>query len=131
MIQTTYKFRPVTIRALFQFMLIAPFYLAMVSVAGATTYIVTDTQLDIYAQSGAESTAHLIRSSKGIYNNGPHPWCGDRAYILFTDKDLFAMALAASISHTPVNFTYEDAAERKVAAGHVDFSCKVKSIWTP
>lgn len=41
------------------------------------------------------------------------------------------MASAASISQTPVNFRYEDAAERKVAAGHIDFSCKVKSIWTP
>jgi hypothetical protein len=95
----------------------------------ATTYLVPGTTISVYAQSTAESSAHLIRSSEGIYNNGQHPWCGDRAYILFADKELFATALAASLSGKPVNFIYEDAAEVKVAAGHIVFGCKVISIW--
>lgn len=41
--------------------------------ARATQYVVWGTMLSTYAQSTAESTAHLIQSSKGIYNNGPHP----------------------------------------------------------
>lgn len=97
--------------------------------ASAAMYIVSNTQLTVYAQSSTESTAHLISSSVGIYNNGPHPWCGNRAYILFSDKELFATALAASLSGKIVNFFYEDAAESKTALGHIAFGCKVVSIW--
>lgn len=95
----------------------------------ATMYRVDNAQLSIFAQSSTESTAHLISSSVGMYNNGPHPWCGNRAYILLSDKELFATALAASLSGKAVNFYYEDAAENKSAAGHIAFGCKVVSIW--
>ena len=97
--------------------------------ASASMYEVNNAQLSVFAQSSTESTAHLISSSVGIYNNGPHPWCGNRAYILFSDKELFATALAASISAKAVNFYYEDAAEVRGAAGHIGFGCKVVSIW--
>jgi hypothetical protein len=99
------------------------------STAQATTYLVGGTTLHIYAQSASESTAHLIGSSKGIYNNGPHPWCGNRAYINFADTALFATALAASLAGRSVNLMYEDAAPSKTAAGHITFGCKVVSIW--
>lgn len=95
----------------------------------ATTYVVYDTVLSMYGQSEQESTAHLIRSSKGIYNNSTHPWCGNRAYILLTDKTLYATALSASMAEKHVNFIYEDAAPVKGTAGHVSFGCKVISIF--
>lgn len=97
--------------------------------AFATSYIVPNTKISIYAQSHLESTANLIRLDVPMYNGGSHPWCGDRAYILFEDKELFATALAASISSRAVNVMYEDAAESKNAAGHIAFSCKIISIW--
>jgi hypothetical protein len=62
-------------------------------------------------------------------NGGTHPWCGNRAYILFEDKQLFATALAAALAGRAVNVMYEDAAESKIAAGHIQFGCKVTSIW--
>ena len=95
----------------------------------ATAYVVWDTVLSVYGQSEQESSAHLIRSSKGIYNNGVHPWCGDRAYILLTDKTLYATALASSMAEKHVNFIYEDAAPSKTAGGHITFGCKVISIF--
>jgi hypothetical protein len=97
--------------------------------AEATEYVVWDTVLSIYGQSEQESSAHLIRSSKGIYNNGMHPWCGDRAYILLTDKALYATALASSMAEKHVNFIYEDAAPSKTARDHITFGCKVISIF--
>ena len=50
--------------------ILAVLSLALLSgTARATTYVVWGTMLSTYAQ----STAHLMQSSKGIYNNGPHP----------------------------------------------------------
>ena len=97
--------------------------------AQASTYVVLGTTLSIYAQSTTESTAHLIQSSKGIYNNGPHPWCVNRAYIDLSDRALLAAALAASYSGKSVNFIYEDAAAVKTIAGHTTTNCKVISIF--
>lgn len=95
----------------------------------ATSYVVWGTEISIYAQSRAESTAHMIQSSNGIYNNGDHPWCGKRAYIELDDKELFSAALAASMSKQKINFIYEDAAPNKVMAGHAENRCKVISIF--
>ena len=97
--------------------------------ATATTYIIWGTYVSPYAQSETESSAHLVRFSKGMYNNGNHPWCGDRAYILIADKELYATVLAASLMGKPVNVIYEDNAPKETAAGHVCFPCKVLSIW--
>jgi len=95
----------------------------------ASAYVVSGTNIFIYAQSRAESTAHMIQSENGIYNNGDHPWCGKRAYIEFDDKELFSTALAASMSKQKINFIYEDAAPNKIMAGHTENRCKVISIF--
>ena len=97
--------------------------------AAAETYMVENTKLYIYAQSPTDSQAHLIRSSVGIYQGGDHPWCGNRAYINFSDKELFATALAASLTGKSVNFMYEDAAASKEIVGHVISKCRVFTIW--
>jgi hypothetical protein len=64
-----------------------------------------------------------------MYNNGAHPWCGNRAYISFDNKELYATALAAALANRTVNVIYEDNAPKETAAGHVCFPCKVLSIW--
>lgn len=97
--------------------------------AHATSYTVYDTVISIYTQSPSDGGAHLIRSSKGIYQDGEHPWCGNRAYIDFTDRELFATALAASLTGKPMNFFYEDAAESRFVHGHTTSKCRVFSIW--
>jgi hypothetical protein len=97
--------------------------------AHATAYTVWGTTLTIYGQSTAESTAHMISSSKGIFNGGAHPWCGNRAYILPTDTGLYATALSAALAGKSVNLIYEDAAPQKNISGHISFGCKVISIW--
>jgi hypothetical protein len=96
----------------------------------ATQYTVFNTTLKVYAQSSLESTAHMVQSSNGIYGGGPHPWCGNRAYISFDDKEQFATALKVSESQTIISFIYEDAAAPKNIAGHVEnFPCKIVSIF--
>lgn len=97
--------------------------------ATAETYLVYDTKLYVYAQSPADSQAHLVRSSVGIYQEGEHPSCGNRAYINFADKEIFAMALAASLANKSVNFMYEDDAENKQITGHTMSTCRISSIW--
>ncbi len=96
----------------------------------ASSYIVGGTTISVFAQSNTSgSTANLIKMSKPMYNGGNHPWCGNRAYINFADKELFSTALAVAMAKKPVNVMYEDAAESKVAGGHIEFGCKVTSIW--
>ena len=97
--------------------------------AFATTYIVGNTRIYVFAQSRLESTANLIQFEAPMFNGGNHPWCVNRAYIRFEDKELFAAALAASVAGKAINVMYEDAAVSKVAAGHSQLTCKVVSIW--
>jgi hypothetical protein len=97
--------------------------------AHASAYTVYGTTLTVYGQSTAESTAHLIGSSKGLFNGGSHPWCGNRAYILTADSALYATALSAALAGKSVNLIYEDAAPQKNISGHINFGCKVVSIW--
>ncbi len=99
------------------------------STSKATTYEVYGTKLTVYSQSTAESEANLARSSKGIYNGGEHPWCGNRFYIDFSDKDLFDRALLAEITGEAVNIMYEDDAPERFINGHIQFGCKLLSIW--
>lgn len=99
------------------------------TISSATTYIVYGTQLSVYAQSTAESSANLVRSSKGIFNGGEHPWCGNRAYIEFADDYLFKRALTAELTGASVNIMYEDASASRFIAGHIQLSCKILSIW--
>ncbi|MDQ5908340.1 MAG: hypothetical protein QG599_431 [Pseudomonadota bacterium] len=99
------------------------------SVSYATAYIVWDTTIHIYAQGRADSQAHLMGVDNPMYNGGSHPWCGNRAYIEFGDKEMFAIALAASMSGQKVNVYYEDAAPSKLVAGHTETTCKIFSIW--
>lgn len=96
----------------------------------ATSYVVFGTKIHTYVQSKSGSTAHLIASEKGIYNNGEHPWCGNRAYIDFDDSALISAALAASTSKQLINFIYEDASPERVAQGHTVSRCKVTSIFS-
>ena len=95
----------------------------------ASRYIVFDTTIHIYASDREYSTAHIIVADKPLYDGGNHPWCGDSAYIRFEDKELFATALAASMSGKKVSFQYEDAAPTMNIAGHKTSKCKVFSIW--
>lgn len=100
--------------------------------AHATSYQVWSTQIQVYVQSETgNSTAHMLQSKNGIFNNGPHPWCINRAYIDFKDKALLAIALTASMSKQEVNFLYEDASTDKIIDGHAVNRCKVISIFTP
>lgn len=111
--------------------------LSVSQLASATGYYVYNTQIRIYAGSKSDGNntaigdqAQLIGSSVGIYQGGNHPWCGDRAYILPEDKELYAAALAAAVSKTPVNFLYDDASPPRHAPGHIaGFRCKVISIF--
>lgn len=112
-------------------LVVAFFYsLTWMCSANATTYIVWNTKISIYAQSKKESTANLIESELGIYQGGNHPWCGKRAYIEMGDTELFAAALSASTSKQRVNFIYEDAAPSKVVQGHLTTPCKIISIFS-
>lgn len=99
----------------------------------AGQYVVWGTTITVYTQSrsGARaSQANQIVSSKGIYNGGEHPWCKNHAYIEFDDKELFASALAASLSKQPVNLIYTDEVTPKLMDGHVaQNGCKVFSIF--
>lgn len=98
--------------------------------AHATAYVVYGTTLSLYTQSQAESTANMIQSSKGIYNNGSHPWCANRMFIDSGDKALYAAALGAWLSGKPVNIIYDDAYPGVYIAGHVSgLQCKVFSIF--
>jgi hypothetical protein len=45
----------------------------------------------------------MVESLSGIYNGGGHPWCGRRMYIDFADKEMFSMALSASVAKQAVN----------------------------
>jgi hypothetical protein len=103
--------------------------LSGVTISSATMYIVYGTQLFVYAQSTGESEANLVRSSKGIYNGGNHPWCGNRAYIEFADEELFKRALAAEVTGASVNIMYEDASPSRHILGHIQTRCKITSIW--
>ena len=97
----------------------------------AQNYVVYGTKIHSYIQSkSAGSTAHLIASEKGIYNNSEHPWCGNRAYIDIDDSALISAALAASTSNQLVHFIYNDAAPEKVANGHMISRCQVISIFS-
>lgn len=85
--------------------------------------------ITIYAQSEKESEAHMI-GIEGMYSDGDHPQCIDRAYIEFSDKELFATALIASILGKKVHIDYIDNAEPKLIMGHTDgLTCKVISIF--
>lgn len=96
----------------------------------ATEYVVMNTTLKVYAQSRAESTAHMVQSSVGIYNGGLHPVCSNRAYIDIDDRELFATALKLSESQMLVGIIYEDAAAGRHIAGHVsNLPCKILSIF--
>jgi hypothetical protein len=98
--------------------------------AFAAPYNVWGTTISIYAQSAPESDAHMISSSKPIFNGTNHPWCANRAYIDINDKALYATALAFAASGKPVNFTYDDAKPlRTVHVHQYNFGCKVISIW--
>lgn len=116
-------------------MLLIRLFVATVSLLFITTqayagqYIVWGTTLTLYSQGSPESTGHLIESSKGIYSEGNHPWCGKRAYISFDDKAMYAAALAAVSTGRAVNFIYDDASPAKTAAGHQASTCKVISIF--
>ncbi len=111
------------------FVIIVAVVILTTTIANATTYLVYGTQLHVYAQSTVESEANLVRSTKGIYNGGEHPWCGNRFYIDFSDQDLFARALLAELTGDAVNVMYEDAATVKLVNGHIQFGCKLLSIW--
>ena len=97
----------------------------------SSSYVVWGTTISIYAQTQDDSgsEAHLIRSEKPIFNNGDHPWCGDRAYIHMKDKALFATALAASMSGQVINFIYKDNDDTKLVTGHTNTKCRVTSIF--
>ena len=101
----------------------------MTSVSYATTYVVYGTKLYTYAQSTDESQANLVRSSNGIYQDGDHPWCGRRMYVEFADVDLFQRAMASELADQTVNIMYEDASENRFIKGHVEFRCKLLSVW--
>jgi hypothetical protein len=102
--------------------LVLPAFLLWTAAAHATSYIVWDTEIAVYAQSAKESGAHCIRLSKPMHNGGAHAWCGDRAHILISDKEPFTTALATSISGKSVNVLYEDASESQVVDGHISFT---------
>ena len=101
-----------------------------ISTASATQYVVSGTTISLLTQSQVESGAHMIQSSKGILNNGAHPWCANRMYINFDDKALYTAALGVWLSGKVVNVIYDDAMSGVLIAGHVSgLQCKVISIF--
>lgn len=110
--------------------------IALIFILGAenafcTQYIVWGTTIHVYAQTETSTgNAHMIHSANGIYNNGQHPWCGNRVFVDFGDKVLMSAAIAASVSKQTVNFIYEDAAPGKTVQSHTTSHCKLISIFT-
>jgi len=97
----------------------------------ATQYVVLGTQISILAESAKGSTAHLIQFQKGMFNGAAHPVCDNRAYILLSDKELFATALAAAITGRLVNVIYDDGEPVCHTPGHgpANLTCRVISIY--
>jgi hypothetical protein len=80
----------------------------------------------VYAQSRAESDAHLI-----MINQTLSSVCNsNRLYIEINDKELFATALASYMSGRTVDLIFTTTADPKSAAGHLaGIRCKVLSIF--
>lgn len=99
-------------------------YSANYIVSGATVVVIAHSRAGTF---GGE--AHQLNSLKPIFGNGPHPLCSNSVYIDFDDKELFATALAASLTKQPINFGYEDTAPEKNVIGFGLNRCKVYAIW--
>ena len=94
--------------------------------ASATDLVVTDTLIGrFYAQGAADSTAHLIEPSKPVDSG----CSGNRLYIDFPDKELFATALAKHLAGVPVTIVYRPGGGDRTAAPHGYFHCRVISIY--
>lgn len=104
--------------------------LCQASQVKAEVVLVTGAKIIFYAQSHSDSDAHMIQSNIAIYKGGDHPSCiNNRLYIDFSDKEIVATALAASLANKSVSFLYDDAAASKQITGHSIITCRVFSIW--
>ena len=110
-------------------LLLAATLFAIGGLANATSFFVTGTTIQVYAQSKIDSTAYMIQSSKGIYQGMEHPWCKNRAYIDIGDTALYATALSAAMAGKTVSFSYDDAAPSRFIASHQSSTCRVISIF--
>jgi len=101
------------------------FSLFVASFSASADETVTDALIvRFYAQGVAESSAHLIATSKTVDAS-----CNGRLYIDFPDKALFTVALAKHIAGTPVDIIYRPAGGDRNAFGHGTFHCRVLSIF--
>ena len=96
----------------------------------AEQHLAYGVHVTVYAQSRASSGGNLIKVVEGMFGGKEHPWCGNRAYIAFEDKELFTTALTAYATGKAVNLMYDDASYSPVVAdGHGEFKCRILSIW--
>lgn len=100
------------------------------SYAQAATYSVYDTYLTVFAQSATGSGASFVASSVPVYSGQAHPVCGNNLYIRFDDKELFSVALSATMNGKPVRLMYDDAAPYVTIGGHGGhWNCRIISMW--
>jgi hypothetical protein len=97
--------------------------------ANAERIVVRDAPIHLIASSKTEYQAHSIEVSIGIKNGLPHPYCNEKIYIPFSEKELFAVALAAKTLKRSVNIIYEDNATPMKVVNHDSLTCKVVAIW--
>src|SRR5262245_29329791 len=100
------------------------------STANATNYQVNTTSLTVISTSSAESEALGVVSSVGIVNGSPHGTCGNNLYIRYEDKEMYALALGATLKGKTVTLIYTDSASYKTIAGYGAWiPCKIIALW--
>jgi hypothetical protein len=103
------------------------FLLALVALAPLPAYATIQCAsqiVDLVAGSVTVDTSHLlyVAPCTGLCS-------GNRAYIEFADKAMFAQALSARNSGETVTIQVETAAPAKGSATHGTTTCKVISLW--
>ena len=101
--------------------------------ANAESHVVSNQRISVFVQSVETDgeQAHMVATEEPFSSSCSPAW-HNRAYILATDKSLFAAALSAAISGQPINFYYDDAALPVNINGHEgSLRCRINSIWLP
>jgi len=95
--------------------------------AGAAVNICSDQQgVTIIPGNYATDSANLVSVGSSCT-----ALCGTykRAYVEFTDKELFALIMSAVMKNQKVNLVVENAAPQKGSSYHGSYTCKVMSAW--
>lgn len=90
-------------------------------------YCISSTSIAVKAISTFEGTAHLLIANPTDCSAMCLSYGNRMSYIEFSDKDVFAEALTAAYSRTPVLIAWEDSAPSKGGTGH-SVTCRVVGI---